>query len=181
MIFFGDPETRGVREDALACVKMAIAMRERMRELGKLWRTSGIESPLQCRIGINTGYCTVGNFGSEQRLEYTVLGGPVNLAARLQLQGPPGRVLVAESTYNLIKDHVDCDHFGESTPKGFARPVQVFQVKDFISPEHRERRRRLSRIGNHVEVNVIDSSDIRAAIEELRRIQGEFEQQFKDR
>jgi class 3 adenylate cyclase len=181
LIFFGDPETKGEQEDALRCVEMALRMQQRVEELQNSWQRQGASRGLKVRIAIATGYCTVGNFGSEQRLEYTVLGGPVNLAARLQLQGPPGRVLVAESTYNLIKDHVDCDHFGESTPKGFARPVQVFQVKDFISSEHRERRRRLSRIGNHVEVNVIDSSDIRAAIEELRRIQGEFEQQFKDR
>ncbi|MCH8155238.1 MAG: PAS-domain containing protein, partial [Proteobacteria bacterium] len=64
VIFFGDPETRGVKEDALACVKMAIAMRKRMLELASIWRDSGIEKPLQVRIGINTGYCTVGNFGS---------------------------------------------------------------------------------------------------------------------
>src|SRR6516225_6247423 len=69
VIFFGDPETRGVNEDALACVEMAIAMRKRMRELQELWRASGIEKPLQCRIGINTGYCTVGNFGSEDRMD----------------------------------------------------------------------------------------------------------------
>ena len=60
VIFFGDPETRGVKEDALACVEMAIAMRKRMLELQHVWRASGIEKPLQCRIGINTGYCTVG-------------------------------------------------------------------------------------------------------------------------
>ncbi len=58
--------------------------------------------------------------------------------------------------------------------------MQVYRVKDFRSEEHRKGRRRLSRSGDHVEVNVIDGSDIRAAIEELRRIQEEFEQQFQD-
>ena len=58
VIFFGDPETRGVKEDALACVGMAIAMRKKMQELQGVWRASGIEKPLQSRIGINTGYCT---------------------------------------------------------------------------------------------------------------------------
>ena len=87
--------------------------------------------------------------------------------------------LVLEPTYNLIRESVECEHFDELVPKGFARPVQVYLVKDFISDEHREGRRRLSRSGDRVEVNVIDSSDIRAAIEELRRIQNEFEQQFE--
>ena len=51
---------------------------------------------------------------------------------------------------------------------------------DFFSEQHRERRQRLSRVGDRVEVNIIDSSDIRAAIEELRRIQEDFEKQFDD-
>ena len=59
------------------------------------------------------------------------------------------------------------------------RPVQVYKVSDFLSKEHRERRLQLSRVGKRVEVNVIDSSDIRAAIEELRRIQEDFEKQFE--
>ena len=109
-----------------------------------------------------------------------MLGSPVNLAARLQGLAPPDDILIAESTYNLIREHVECEHFDELTPKGFARPLQVYRVKDFISKEHREGRRRLSRSGDHVEVNVIDSSNIRAAIEELRRIQEEFEQQLND-
>ena len=88
--------------------------------------------------------------------------------------------MIAESTFNLISEHVECEHFENLTPKGFARPVQVYQVKDFISEEHRKHRRLLSRTGDRVEVNVFDSSDIRAAIEELRRIQSEFEEQLKD-
>ncbi|MGH6808970.1 MAG: PAS-domain containing protein, partial [Ensifer adhaerens] len=68
LMFFGDPETRGVKEDALACVEMALAMQKRMSELAEIWRDIGIETPLRCRIGIHTDYCTVGNFGSEDRM-----------------------------------------------------------------------------------------------------------------
>ena len=181
LVFFGDPETLGEEEDAHRAVEMALRMQKRVEELQGFWKRHGASRGLRVRMAIATGYCTVGNFGSEQRLEYTALGGPVNLAARLQLNAPPGGVLVAESTYNLISDAVDCEHFDELTPKGFSRPVQVYRVKDFFSEAHRERRQRLSRVGDHVEVNVIDSSDIRAAIEELRRIQQEFEQQFAER
>jgi len=156
-------------------------MQQRIGELQGFWKRRGASEGLKVRMAVATGYCTVGNFGSEQRLEYTALGGPVNLAARLQLVAPAGETVVDERTHALISDAVACEPFGEQTPKGFARPVKVYRIGDFRSDEHRDRRRRLSRIGEHVEVNVIDSSDIRAAIEELRRIQVEFEEQFGER
>ncbi|MEK7753529.1 MAG: response regulator, partial [Acidobacteriota bacterium] len=67
LMFFGDPETRGVKEDALACVRMAIAIQRRMRDLQNAWRDKGYQNPFQVRIGINTGVCNVGNFGSDAR------------------------------------------------------------------------------------------------------------------
>jgi PAS domain S-box-containing protein len=69
MIFFGDPDTRGHADDAIACVEMALAMQKRVRELQVEWHDRGVQQPLHVRIGINTGYCTVGNFGSEERLD----------------------------------------------------------------------------------------------------------------
>jgi adenylate cyclase len=71
VMFFGDPETRGVKQDAIACVQMALAMQKRAGELAHVWRDAGIEAPLRCRIGIHTDYCTVGNFGSsEDRMDH---------------------------------------------------------------------------------------------------------------
>ena len=90
VMFFGDPTTLGVRDDALACVQMAIAMQERVGELADEWENAGIEMPLRCRIGIHTGYCTVGNFGSEDRMDYTMIGGTVNLASRLEHEARRG-------------------------------------------------------------------------------------------
>lgn len=130
VIFFGDPETRGVKEDALACVKMAIAMRKRMLELGGIWRDSGLENPLQIRIGINTGYCTVGNFGSEDRLDYTIIGGGVNLASRLESAATPGEILVSYETFAQVKDQIECEEHGEISVKGIAYPVATYEVVD---------------------------------------------------
>ena len=130
LIFFGDPETRGVKEDALACIEMAIAMRKRMLELQQVWRASGLEKPLQCRIGINTGYCTVGNFGSEVRMDYTIIGGGVNLASRLEAAATPGEILISFETYANVRDRIHCEERGHISVKGIAYPVATYQVVD---------------------------------------------------
>jgi len=130
LIFFGDPETRGVKEDALACIEMAIAMRKRMLELQHVWRASGLEKPLQCRIGINTGYCTVGNFGSEVRMDYTIIGGGVNLASRLEAAATPGEILISFETYANVRDRIHCEERGHILVKGIAYPVATYQVVD---------------------------------------------------
>jgi class 3 adenylate cyclase len=128
MIFFGDPETRGVKQDALACVRMAIAMQERMQELGTTWRDSGIETPISCRIGIHTGYCTVGNFGSEDRMDYTIVGGAVNLASRLEHEAPPGGILISYETYAQVKDEIRCEEMGRIQVRGIGHPVATYRV-----------------------------------------------------
>ena len=130
VIFFGDPDSRGIREDALACVTMAIEMQKRMQALERLWMESGLEKPLQCRMGINTGICTVGNFGSEDRMDYTIIGGGVNLAARLEKACPPGEILISYETYSHVKDQIACRLEGQIQAKGFIEPVSTYQVLD---------------------------------------------------
>ncbi|RVL59699.1 adenylate/guanylate cyclase domain-containing protein [Sinorhizobium meliloti] len=131
LMFFGDPETRGIREDAIACVSMALAMQERMGELGETWRSVGIEMPLRCRIGIHTDYCTVGNFGSEDRMDYTIIGGAVNLAARLEEEAAPGSVLISYETFAQVKDLIHCEETGRVRIRGIAYPVATYRVVDF--------------------------------------------------
>jgi adenylate cyclase len=131
LLFFGDPQTRGVQADARACVRMAIAMRERMRELGHLWRAAGIARPLRCRMGIHTDFCTVGNFGSEARLDYTIIGRGVNTASRLESLAEPGQILISYETYAHVAEEIECQARGDVEVKGLAYPVSTFQV---ISP-----------------------------------------------
>jgi class 3 adenylate cyclase len=128
VMFFGDPTTRGVKEDALACVKMALAMQKRNLELAEHWRASGIETPLRCRIGIHTGYCTVGNFGSEDRMDYTMVGGAVNLASRLEHEAPPGGVLISYETFAHVSDEIACAEKGPIRVKGIAYPIATYEV-----------------------------------------------------
>jgi class 3 adenylate cyclase/HAMP domain-containing protein len=140
MIFFGDPETKGVKEDALACVKMAIAMRKRMDELQHIWQDSGIGNPLHCRMGIHTDYCTVGNFGSETRMDYTIIGGGVNLASRLETAATPGEILISYETHAHVSDQVVCEEYGEIDVKGIAYPVATYKVLDTYENLGRQRR-----------------------------------------
>src|SRR5262249_7819497 len=78
LVFFGDPESRGESDDARAALRMAVAMRHRLAELTVLWVDRGITRPFQVRMGINTGYCNVGNFGSSDRMDYTIIGVEAN-------------------------------------------------------------------------------------------------------
>ena len=178
MVFFGDPETEGEVQDALKCVEMAILMRQRVEELQKHWKKMGVKNGLGIRMGISTGFCTVGNFGSDLRLDYTVLGSPVNLAARLQSAAERNGILIDENTNNLINDAVQTEKNNTITPKGFVRPIDTFILKDFKSQSHKDQRKMLSHSGERIEINVIDSSDIRAAIEELKNIQEKFEKEY---
>ena len=128
LIFFGDPESKGDKEDAKACVLMALEMRERMKHLRKLWEDQGISNPLDIRIGINTGFCNVGNFGSEDRLDYTIIGGEVNLASRLESSAEIGQILISHETYALIKKDIICEKKDEINVKGIAHKIQTYQV-----------------------------------------------------
>jgi len=130
MFYFGDPETKGVKEDASACVRMAIDMQRRLRQLQTGWQEQGlIDRPFEARIGINTGYCTVGNFGSQDRMDYTIIGGEVNLAARLESNADVGGILLAAETYSLVKDWLPAEEQEAIHFKGFPKPIQTFSVQ----------------------------------------------------
>ena len=129
MIFFGDPESAGAEQDAKVCVQMAIEMQKRMGELKDYWgKQFGLANPIEIRIGINTGFCTVGNFGSNQRLDYTAMGGQVNLASRLEALASPGSIVVSEETYILIKSLYKFQKPKRIDIKGFARTVTYFEM-----------------------------------------------------
>lgn len=129
MVFFGDPRTSGKHLDALKCVKMAISMQKRMAVLGVSFvKTYNISDPLKIRIGINSGFCTVGNFGNEKRLDYTVMGRSVNLASRLETASKPSSILISESTYELVKDDINLDDAGYFELKGIHDKVKTYEI-----------------------------------------------------
>ena len=127
MIFFGDPQTAGKDQDAINCVKMAIEMQNTMKKLSKVFMNDfNLSNHLNIRVGINSGECTVGNFGSEKRLDYTVIGGTVNLASRLESKSPIGQILISEKTKSLIINEIDCKKHYEIKVKGFKEVISTF-------------------------------------------------------
>lgn len=128
MVFFGDPESKGVKEDARACVRMAVTMLRRLRELQAEWQELGAEKPFHLRIGVNTGYVTVGNFGSDDRMDYTIIGSAVNLTARLQSKSDIDGILIGHETYSLVKDEVSVEEQAPINVKGFAEPIRCYKV-----------------------------------------------------
>jgi class 3 adenylate cyclase len=154
---------------------MALRMRDRLFELEKLWHENGISKPLHARMGITTGYCTVGNFGSDNRLDYTALGSPVNLASRLQTAAEADTILIADSTWLLIRDAVDATPMGQITPKGFARPVGYYRLNGLNEPDVAGA---ITRVGRHVSVNIPHRRLVQEAIDELRHLEKDLTRQL---
>ena len=116
-------------------------MQQRMRDLQAEWRERGQEHVFQLRIGINTGFCTVGNFGSNERVDYTIIGNEVNLASRLQSHADLGGILLAHETYALVKDAVLTEETGTITVKGFPEAgASTYRVVGLHDDSRREGR-----------------------------------------
>ena len=130
LLFFGDPQTRGVREDALQCVRMAVAMQRRMTDLQAIWREKGYHKPFRMRAGINTGFCNVGNFGSDMRMDYTIIGAEVNLAARLEHASDPDGIMLSYETWALVQDEFQAEERPPIQAKGIAREIRSFALKN---------------------------------------------------
>ncbi|MBV6492846.1 MAG: hypothetical protein LDLANPLL_00851 [Turneriella sp.] len=128
MIFFGNSEDADDRKEAQNCVLMALEMQSMMKRIRDSWKNQGINHHLRIRVGINTGYCTIGNFGSSERMDYTIIGGQVNAAARLEHLSENGGILISGSTYLLVEDIVDAELRGQIQVKGIQRPIEVYQV-----------------------------------------------------
>jgi class 3 adenylate cyclase len=128
VIFFGDPQFIDDETHAKQCVRMAVEMLEKVKLLSDKWRSAGASNGLAVRMGVNTGYCTVGNFGSEARMDYTIIGGQVNIAARLEKIADKNSIFISENTYSLVQDVVEVEGPRMVDVKGIHFPVKVYKI-----------------------------------------------------
>jgi len=126
LIFFGDPIP--MEDHAQKAVSMAVEMQKKVAELREEWREYDHE--LGVGVGINTGYMTVGNIGSETHRDYTVIGNQVNLAARLESMATAGQILISHRTFSKVKSMVEAEFIGEIQVKGIHTPVGTYNIID---------------------------------------------------
>jgi adenylate cyclase len=123
MAFFGAPEPQANHADR--AVAAAKGMLERLQQLNldQTW-----SQELQLRIAINSGKAVVGDVGSSQRVDYTVLGTTVNLAARMETICRPGECVISEATYSRLTNPTSFEIMGNYRLKGFDHPVQLYHL-----------------------------------------------------
>ncbi|MFH1490724.1 MAG: adenylate/guanylate cyclase domain-containing protein [Pseudomonadota bacterium] len=125
LIFFGDPIP--MEDHAQRAVMMAVDMQKKVAELREEWLQFGHE--LGIGIGINTGFMSVGNIGSDNHKDYTVIGNQVNVSARLESLAKPGQILISQRTYSRVRSFVEVRNEGEIQVKGIRNPVIIYQVR----------------------------------------------------
>ena len=134
MIFFGDPQSKGPEQDALACCNMGLEMLAFVEKNEELFKEQfNFPEKLEIRIGVHSGVCSVGNFGSDQRLDYTVIGRAVNVAARLEQAAPKNSMLFSNSTKSLLADTFQVSDSIEVKAKGIDRPIIGYILTNQIS------------------------------------------------
>ena len=130
MVFFNDPVP--VDNPAERAVRMASAMRDRVRELRSVWRKRGHD--LDLGVGIAQGYATIGAIGFEGRWDYGAIGTVTNLAARLCGEAQGGQVLVTSRVVAATEELIQAEEVGALSLRGLSRPVPTFNVRGLKPP-----------------------------------------------
>jgi adenylate cyclase len=174
MAHWGTAYTAGSPEkDAFNCIKAALLMRAALIEMNRN-RQSGdpANPPIRIGCGINTGMVTAGQIGSEERMEYTVIGDPVNLASRTEaLNKPLGTdILITEDTWNLAGRFVVTEEMPSVTVKGKEKPVRIFAVVNIrAKPEETQRKpQTLAELRDLLGIETPDLSNVNTEAEEKK-------------
>jgi len=118
----------------LASIESSIEMHNALFDFNYALIEEG-QKPIQMGVGLNTGRFLAGNVGSEQQMEYTVIGDTVNLASRIEAKAARGQIYISESTYNRVRERIYAIQMDPTYVKGKEEPVQVYSVKGFRDRE----------------------------------------------
>jgi class 3 adenylate cyclase len=126
MAFFGAP--RQQTDHAERGVRAALRIQQAVEAWNREREAQGLHE-VRCRIGLNSGPVVVGDVGSAQRVDYTVLGNTVNVAARLESSvAKPGQVVIGEATRAMLGDDFELEPLGEMALKGLQQKVNAYRV-----------------------------------------------------
>jgi len=126
MAVWGAPSRQ--ENHAELAVRAAWAMKIKIDEMREKWDREG-KKKIGVGMGINTGDVVVGNMGSDQFSDYTVIGDNVNLAARLEENAGPGQLIISETTYKEVRHIVKAERLKPLKVKGKEKPVEVYEIK----------------------------------------------------
>jgi ligand-binding sensor domain-containing protein/class 3 adenylate cyclase len=128
MILFGAPDGAGAGVDAQGAVMMALELLERRRDIQRRWRAENITDAPEVRIGLHTGFASVGDFGSSWRKSYTAFGDAPRLARRIQAQCPANSILLSHATLELVRHQVTVRARGTLSTDAGEAPVELYEV-----------------------------------------------------
>jgi adenylate cyclase len=124
MAVFGAPIERP--DDPERALRAAKEIREKLGQM--MAEKGGLAKKFDIRMGINTGRVVAGNIGSSRRMDYTVIGDPVNIAARLESLAKPNQILIGEETYKAVKDKFEIKEIGRKKVRGKSEEIMIYEV-----------------------------------------------------
>ena len=129
MVVFGAPAPLSENQQIQKAVKCALEMQARMPPIAQSWQAAGADE-ISMRIGIHHGPAIVGNFGSQERTDYTCIGPTVNLASRIETACPPGTVSVSSAVAKLLTDEFTLESLGKFNLKGMTEEQELYRVTE---------------------------------------------------
>lgn len=126
MAVYGVPFPKN--DDSYRAVRTAMDIREGVEKMNAIRKRRNMIC-VQIGIGVNTGDVVSGNMGSPQKMDYTVIGDNVNLAARLEANAPGGQIYVSESTYMETKEYIEYEELPSIMVKGKKEPIKIYSPK----------------------------------------------------
>jgi len=128
IVYFGGIEDEKHQHNALQAIRTALIMQKQAKLIQEHIHRDGLEIPFKIRLGLSTGYVTIGSFGSEERKDYTIIGREVNITSFIKDVCEPGGICVSYNTYLLTKDQFEYEDASILSIEGLHTPLKVYKL-----------------------------------------------------